>query len=104
MPRSQPVRNWGGMSLIGATRQYFMELAMTRSFVWLSTAAITLAFSSSTSFAASGWDRTWSGAWGGKEEQAATITVSGKKVVSYSFQGLSHPVASSNVTDNRITY
>jgi hypothetical protein len=80
-----------------------MELQMTCFSSLLSAAAITLAFSSS-SFAASGWDGTWSGAWGGKPEQATTITVSGKKVVSYSYQGVSHPVATSNVTATKITY
>jgi hypothetical protein len=80
-----------------------MEFQMTYFSSWVSAAAITLAFSSS-SFAASGWDGTWSGAWGGKPEQATTITVSGKKVVSYSYQGVSHPVANSNVTATKITY
>ena len=76
---------------------------MIRPFLWLSVAVVTIAFSSSA-FAASGWDGTWSGAWGGKTEQATTVTVSGKKVVSYSYQGVSHPVASSHVTETKITY
>ena len=81
-----------------------MELRlMFRPSLWLSAAALTIAFSSSA-FAASGWDGTWSGAWGGKPEQATEITVAGKKVVSYSYQGVSHPVASSNVTATKITY
>jgi hypothetical protein len=70
---------------------------------WLSTAVMVTAFSSSA-FAASGWDGTWSGAWGGKAEQATSVTVSGKQVVSYSYQGVSHPVTSSNVTAAKITY
>jgi hypothetical protein len=80
-----------------------MEFNMTRPSRWLIAAVMTVAFSSSA-FAASGWDGTWGGAWGGKPEQATTITVSGKKVVSYSYQGVSHPVASSNVTATKITY
>jgi hypothetical protein len=76
---------------------------MSRPSLWLSAAVMITAFSSSA-FAASGWDGTWSGAWGGKPEQATEITVSGKKVVSYSYQGVSHPVASSNVTATKITY
>jgi hypothetical protein len=76
---------------------------MTRPFRWLLAAAMITAFSPSA-LPASGWDGTWGGAWGGKTEQATTITVSGKKVVSYSYQGVSHPVASSNVTATKITY
>jgi hypothetical protein len=76
---------------------------MTRPSLWLSAAVMITAFSSSA-FAASGWDGTWGGAWGGKTEQATSVTVSGKKVVSYSYQGVSHPVASSNVTATKITY
>jgi hypothetical protein len=75
---------------------------MTRPFRWLLAAVMITAFSSSA-FAASGWDGTWSGAWGGKAEQATSVTVSGKRVVSYSYQGVSHPVASSNVTATKIT-
>jgi hypothetical protein len=64
---------------------------------------MTIVFSSSA-LAASGWDGTWSGAWGGKPEQSTSITVSGKKVVSYSYQGVSHPVESSKVSASKITY
>lgn len=76
---------------------------MTRRSVWLVAVAMTIAFSGSA-LAASGWDGTWSGAWGGKPEQATSVTVSGKKVVSYSYQGVSHPVETSNVTASKITY
>jgi hypothetical protein len=76
---------------------------MTRPARWLLAAVMVTAFSSSA-FAASGWDGTWSGAWGGKPEQATSVTVSGKKVVSYSYQGVSHPVESSKVTATKITY
>jgi hypothetical protein len=76
---------------------------MSRLSLWLSAAVMITAFSSSA-FAASGWDGTWSGAWGGKAEQATEITVAGKKVVSYSYQGVSHPVTSSSVTATKITY
>jgi hypothetical protein len=79
-----------------------MELQMTRPSRLLLAAVMTIV--SSSAFAASGWDGTWSGAWGGKTDQATTITVSGKKVVSYSYQGVSHPVTSSNVTATKITY
>jgi hypothetical protein len=79
-----------------------MEFPMTRPSLWLSAAVMTIA--SSSAFAASGWDGTWSGAWGGKPEQATEITVAGKKVVGYSYQGVSHPVATSNVTATKITY
>jgi hypothetical protein len=75
---------------------------MTRPSRWLLAAVMTIA--SSSAFAASGWDGTWSGVWGGRPEQATTITVLGKKVVSYSYEGVSHPVASSNVTATKITY
>jgi hypothetical protein len=59
---------------------------------------------SSYALAASGWDGTWGGAWGGNAEQATSITVSGNRVVSYSYQGVSHPVAASSVTATKITY
>jgi hypothetical protein len=76
---------------------------MTRRSRWLLAAVMITAFSSSAC-AASGWDGTWSGAWGGKPEQTTTVTVSGKQVVSFSYQGVSHPVASSTVTAKKITY
>jgi hypothetical protein len=60
--------------------------------------------SSSAALAASGWDGTWSGAWGNDPNQATSVTVAGDKVVSFSYQGYPHPVASSNVTATTITY
>jgi hypothetical protein len=80
-----------------------MEFPMTRPSRWVLAAVMITAFSSSA-LAASGWDGTWSGAWGDKPEQATSVTVAGKRVVSYSYQGVSHPVASSNVTASKITY
>jgi hypothetical protein len=82
---------------------HFMEIDMIRHANWFFAVAMTIAFSSSA-LAASGWDGTWSGAWGGKPEQATSVTVSGKKVVSYSYQGVSHPVEISKVTTSKITY
>jgi hypothetical protein len=51
-----------------------------------------------------GWDGTWSGAWGGKATEATSITIAGQRVVSYEYQGVSHPVANSKVTPAKITY
>jgi hypothetical protein len=53
---------------------------------------------------AGSWDGTWSGAWGGRDSEATSITVAGKRVVNYTYQGVSHPVASSKVTPAKITY
>ena len=53
---------------------------------------------------AGSWDGTWSGAWGGRESEATSVTVAGKRVVSYTYQGVSHPVTSSKVTAAKITY
>jgi hypothetical protein len=66
-----------------------------------------LLFTASTpSLAASkgGWEGTWAGSWGGKETESTSVTVEGKKVVSYTYQGASHPVSTSNVTPSKITY
>jgi hypothetical protein len=76
---------------------------MTRPSRWLF-AAVMITTLSSSALAASGWDGTWGGAWGGKAEQATSITVSGNQVVSFSYQGVSHPVAASSVTATKITY
>ena len=76
---------------------------MKRPSRWLLAAVMIAAFSSGA-LAASSWDGTWSGAWGGKTEQVTSVTVAGKRVVSYSYQGVSHPVAKSNVTSTKITY
>lgn len=72
---------------------------------WLLAAAFVVA-SSAAALAAgrAGWDGTWSGAWGGDPGQATSVTVAGDRVVSFSYQGMSHPVASSNVTPSMITY
>jgi len=48
------------------------------------------------------WDGTWSGAWGGREP--TSITVADKRVVSYEYMGVSHPVADSKVTPTKIVY
>ena len=76
---------------------------MTRPFRWILAAAM-FATLSSSALAASGWDGTWGGAWGGNAQQATSITVSGNRVVSYSYQGVSHPVAAGIVTPTKITY
>ena len=77
---------------------------MRRLFSWLLAAALVVA-SSPAALAASqtGWDGTWSGAWGGDPSQATSVTVVGGRVVSFTYQGLS-PVASSDVTATTITY
>jgi hypothetical protein len=51
-----------------------------------------------------GWDGTWAGSWGGKDTESTSVTVEGKRVVSYTYQGASHPVSTSNVTPSKITY
>ena len=78
---------------------------MRRPLSWLVAAAL-IAVSTTTTLAASraAWDGTWSGMWGGKTTETTSITVSGERVVSYSYQGVSHPVASSSVTARKITY
>jgi hypothetical protein len=53
---------------------------------------------------AGSWDGTWAGAWGGKETEATSVTVAGKRVVSYEYQGVSHPVSTSKVTPTKIVY
>ena len=50
----------------------------------------------------SSWDGTWSGAWGGREP--TSITIADRRVVSYEYQSVSHPVKSSKVTPAKITY
>jgi len=78
---------------------------MTRSSLWLLAAAMITAFSSGAlAGSTAGWDGTWRGAWGGKASEATSVTVAGKRVVSYEYQGVSHPVANSNVTPAKITY
>ena len=70
-------------------------------------ATVLFAASSSAALAAlpSGWDGTWSGEWGGDPNQATSITIAGNRVVSYTYQGMSHPVPGpSHVTSSMITY
>jgi hypothetical protein len=82
-----------------------MEFHMTRYSRWLSAAVMTIAVSSAAPAASvTGWDGTWSGAWGGKSTEATSVTVAGKRVVSYEYQGVSHPVTNSKLTATRITY
>jgi hypothetical protein len=83
-----------------------MEFTVTHPSRWLLAAVmITTAFSSGALAAsATGWDGTWSGAWGGRAAEATSITIAGKRVVSYEYQSVSHPVANSNVTPTKITY
>lgn len=69
----------------------------------LATVLVVASFSAAPA-ATTGWDGTWSGAWGGDASQSTSVTVAGNRVVSFTYQGMSHPVASSNVTANRITY
>jgi len=78
---------------------------MQRPVRWLLTALIMSVLCAPASAASrSGWDGTWSGVWGGKASETTSITVAGDRVVSYSYKGVSHPVASSNVSPKQITY
>jgi hypothetical protein len=78
---------------------------MKRPSSWLFAAALLVAsFSVALAASRSGWDGTWSGAWGGDPSQATSVTVAGDRVVSFTYQGMSHPVASSNVTASGIMY
>ena len=78
---------------------------MTRYSLWPLAAAMAIAFSSAPLAAsATGWDGTWRGAWGGRSMEATSVTVAGKRVVSYEYQGVSHPVANSKLTAAGITY
>jgi hypothetical protein len=82
-----------------------MEFPMTRPSRWLLLAVMITAFSSAALAASkTGWDGTWSGAWGGKASEATSVTIADNKVVSYEYQGVSHPVANSKVTPAKITY
>jgi len=70
---------------------------MQRPVRWLLTALIMSVLCAPASAASrSGWDGTWS--------ETTSITVAGDRVVSYSYKGVSHPVASSNVSPKQITY
>jgi hypothetical protein len=50
------------------------------------------------------WDGTWRGKWGGQDAQETSVTIVGNKVVSYTYQGASTPVAASKVTPTTVTY
>jgi hypothetical protein len=64
---------------------------------------LALLLAGSAQAASSGsWDGTWSGAWGGKEP--TSVTIADKRVVSYEYQGVSHPVSKSKVTPTKIVY
>jgi hypothetical protein len=64
---------------------------------------LSLLFASSLQAAPkSSWDGTWSGSWGGRDP--TSITIAGNRVVSYEYQGVSTPVATSKVTAKRVTY
>lgn len=78
---------------------------MKRPPFWLLAAAM-IATLSSTALAASrsGWDGTWSGVWGGKATETTSVTIAGNRVVSYTYKGVSHPVAASKVTARKIMY
>lgn len=78
---------------------------MTHTSGWLLAALmITAASSAALAGPARGWNGTWSGSWGGRTSESTSITVDGDHVVSYAYQGVSHPVSSSNVTPTKITY
>lgn len=46
----------------------------------------------------------WDGTWGGKATETTSVTVAANKVVSYTYQGASTPVATSTVTLKSLTY
>jgi len=81
-------------------RGAFMKINRRMVFVLI---ALSLLFASSLQAAPkSSWDGTWSGSWGGRDP--TSITISGNRVVSYEFQGVSTLVAESKVTPKRVTY
>jgi hypothetical protein len=61
-----------------------------RAYRWVIVPLALSAFSPTALAASTGWDGTWSGAWGGQSAQATSITVASKRVVSYEYQGMSH--------------
>jgi hypothetical protein len=76
---------------------------MKRPFRWLLVAVMVTAFSPAALAASkTGWDGTWSGSWGGSAPTSVTIVK--KRVVSYEYQGVSTPVATSKVTPTKVTY
>ncbi|HEY1794543.1 MAG TPA: hypothetical protein VGG57_00350 [Stellaceae bacterium] len=78
---------------------------MKRPSCWLfATALIVASSSAALAMQKTGWDGTWSGAWGGQPDQATSVTIANGRVVSFTYQGMSHPVASSNVAATAITY
>jgi hypothetical protein len=72
--------------------------------ILLAAIPLSLLLASSAQAASGSWDGTWAGAWGGKQTEATSITIAGKRVVSYEYQGVSHPVKNSKVTPTRIDY
>jgi hypothetical protein len=82
-----------------------MEMVMMRISRGLAVAALIVAlFPAAHAASKTGWDGTWAGAWGGKESESTSVTVVGKRVVSYTYQGQSHPVSTSNVGPSKIVY
>jgi len=53
-------------------------------------------------FAASGWDGTWTGLWGGADE--TSITIVDDKVVAYAFKGTPRPVETRSVDESKIVF
>lgn len=77
---------------------------MNRPSRWFLAAAMITALSPAAASAAQrgGWDGVWSGAWGGSQQTA--ITIEGRRVVSYEYQGVANPVHRSSVTARRVVY
>ena len=51
---------------------------------------------------ASGWDGTWSGAWGGRAE--TSVQIAHGRVVRYEYQGATVPIATQKVTGRTLTF
>ena len=51
---------------------------------------------------ASGWDGTWSGAWGGRAE--TSVQIAHGRVVRYEYQGATVPIATQKVNGRTITF
>jgi hypothetical protein len=84
----------------------FAELfmAFARSTLWTALAFSLLVLGSVDAAPKRSWDGTWSGKWGDQDAQATSVTIVHNKVVSYSYQGVSSPVAASKVTPTTVTY
>jgi hypothetical protein len=48
------------------------------------------------------WDGTWSGSWGGQAD--TSVTISGKKVVTYTYKGAAVPITHSKVSDDTVMF